>query len=230
MHILFIDDDPTQRTLIGGWLKGEGYTFEAFETQKDFINALSKSRFDLLLVDWVLPVGSGAEIVQWVRKNLGWQIPMIVLTAHDEQSSVVSALRAGADDFVVKRSKPGELVARINTVLRHIKPSPLPTISLSFFEADLTQQRFRINGELVQLTQKEFDLAAYLLQHPDKLLSRDHLLQKIWGMDADADTRTVDTHISRLRKKILLDGTYGWSLAPIYGFGYRLEKSTPSSP
>jgi two-component system response regulator RegX3 len=230
MHILFIDDDPLQQKLIGAWLKEGGHSFEAFDTQASFLQALPTGRFDLLLVDWLLPVGSGAEIVGWVRKNLGWKVPLMVLTAHEDEETVVSALQAGADDYVLKRAKPAELMARINTVLRHVNPSALPTVSLSVYQVDLVQQRLMVDKSLVSLTQKEFDLAAYLLQNPDKLLSRDHLLQKIWGMDNEADTRTVDTHISRLRKKLQLDGTHGWGLSPIYGFGYRLEPKALATP
>lgn len=228
MHILFIDDEPIQRQIISSWLQHGGHTFEAYDTQERFIAALPQSRFDLLIVDWMLDDGSGAEVVEWVRKNLGWRVPLIVLTAQDDEATVVTALQAGADDYVVKRTKPDELMARINTVLRHVKPSALPSLSMGDYEVDILQQRLKVNHELVSLTQKEFDLAAYLLQNPDKLLSRDHLLQKIWGVESEADTRTVDTHISRLRKKLWLDGTYGWGLASIYGFGYRLETMSPS--
>ena len=225
MHILLVDDNDQQREMIGLWLTSGGHTFDASATQTAFLERLSQTRGDLLLVDWSLPDGSGAEILQWVRSNLGWDTPAMVLTANEEEETVVEALRAGADDYVSKKVKPKELLARITAVTRRVTPVALTLTRLDVYEADTVQQRLSVNQEAIALTQKEFDLATYLLQNPDKLLSRDHLLNAIWGLNTDVDTRTVDTHISRLRKKLMLDGTHGWRLAPIYGYGYRLQRA-----
>jgi two-component system, OmpR family, response regulator RegX3 len=225
MHILLVDDNDQQRDLIGLWLTSGGHTFDASATQAAFLERLSQTRGDLLLIDWSLPDGSGAEILQWVRSKIGWEIPTMVLTANEEEETVVEALRAGADDYVSKKVKPKELLARIAAVTRRVTPVALTVTRLDVYEADTVQQRLSVNQETIALTQKEFDLAVYLLQNPDKLLSRDHLLNAIWGLNTDVDTRTVDTHISRLRKKLMLDGTHGWRLAPIYGYGYRLQRA-----
>ena len=225
MHILLVDDNDQQREMIGLWLTSGGHTFDASATQTAFLERLSQTRGDLLLVDWSLPDGSGAEILQWVRSNMGWDTPAMVLTANEEEETVVEALRAGADDYVSKKVKPKELLARITAVTRRVTPVALTLTRLDVYEADTVQQRLSVNQEAIALTQKEFDLATYLLQNPDKLLSRDHLLNAIWGLNTDVDTRTVDTHISRLRKKLMLDGTHGWRLAPIYGYGYRLQRA-----
>jgi two-component system, OmpR family, response regulator RegX3 len=225
MHILLVDDNDQQRDLIGLWLTSGGHTFDASATQAAFLDRLSQTRGDLLLIDWSLPDGSGAEILQWVRSKIGWEIPTMVLTANEEEETVVEALRAGADDYVSKKVKPKELLARIAAVTRRVTPVALTVTRLDVYEADTVQQRLSVNQETIALTQKEFDLAVYLLQNPDKLLSRDHLLNAIWGLNTDVDTRTVDTHISRLRKKLMLDGTHGWRLAPIYGYGYRLQRA-----
>lgn len=225
MHILLVDDNALQREMIGLWLSSGGHSFDASDTQASFLDKLTQTRGDLLMVDWSLPDGNGAEIVRWVRQNLGWEVPVMVLTANEDEETVVQALQAGADDYVVKRVKPRELMARIEAVTRRIKPVARTVTRLGVYEADTAAQRLLVNQEVVTLTQKEFDLAVYLLQNPDKLLSRDHLLNGIWGLNTDVDTRTVDTHASRLRKKLMLDGSHGWRLAPIYGFGYRLERS-----
>jgi two-component system, OmpR family, response regulator RegX3 len=225
MHILLVDDNDQQRDLIGLWLTSGGHTFDASATQAAFLDRLSQTRGDLLLIDWSLPDGSGAEILQWVRSKIGWEIPTMVLTANEEEETVVEALRAGADDYVSKKVKPKELLARIAAVTRRVTPVALTVTRLDVYEADTVQQRLSVNQATIALTQKEFDLAVYLLQNPDKLLSRDHLLNAIWGLNTDVDTRTVDTHISRLRKKLMLDGTHGWRLAPIYGYGYRLQRA-----
>lgn len=225
MHILLVDDNTLQREMIGSWLTSGGHTFDASATQAAFLERLTQTRGDLLLIDWSLPDGSGSEILKWVRTNMGWEIPAMVLTANDDEETVVEALSAGADDYVAKKVKPSELNARIAAVARRIKPIALTVTRLDAYEADTVQQRLSVNQENIALTQKEFDLATYLLQNPDKLLSRDHLLNAIWGLNTDVDTRTVDTHVSRLRKKLMLDGTHGWRLAPIYGYGYRLQRS-----
>lgn len=225
MHILLVDDNDMQREMIGLWLASGGHTFDASATQTEFLQRLLQTRGDLLLVDWSLPDGSGADILQWVRKNKGWDTPAIVLTANEDEDTVIEALRAGADDFVTKKVGPKQLLARIEAVTRRITPVALTVTRLDVYEADTVQQRLSVNREDVTLTQKEFDLAVYLLQNPDKLLSRDHLLNGVWGLNTDVDTRTVDTHVSRLRKKLMLDGTHGWRLAPIYGYGYRLQRA-----
>lgn len=179
----------------------------------------------------MLPDGTGADLLQWVRSQLGWELPVLVLTARDDEQTVVTALQAGADDYVVKPPKPLELAARLAALGRRVRSAgALPLLRLGAFEIDIQRQQLSLDGEPQTLTQKEFDLAAYLFQNPGKLLSRDHLLNKIWGIHADVDTRTVDTHVSRLRKKLGLDGSRGWKMVPVYGVGYRFERVDTEAP
>ncbi len=224
MHIAILEDDPDQRALLELWVSSGQHTSRGFGMAAEFIEGAKKERFDLLLIDWMLPDGTGADVLQWVRQNLGWDIPVVVVTARDDEATVVSALKMGADDYVVKPPKPMELLARLENVARRIKPGGLPVLRLGSFEVDVTRHRLTLDGNAITLTQKEFDLSVYLFQNPGKLLSRDHLLNKIWGLNTEVDTRTVDTHISRLRKKLLLDGSKGWKLTPIYGYGYRFDR------
>lgn len=224
MHIGIAEDDPDQAALLSLWLKDAAHSERTFGTAADYLEALKRDRYDLLLIDWMLPDGTGAELIQWVRANLGWEIPVLVVTSRDDEATVVAALQAGADDYVVKPPKPLELLARVAALGRRVRSGGLPVLRLGAFEIDIQRQRLVLDGAAVALTQKEFDLSAYLFQNPGKLLSRDHLLNKIWGINADVDTRTVDTHISRLRKKLGLDGSKGWKLVPVYGVGYRFER------
>jgi two-component system response regulator RegX3 len=234
MHIGIAEDDPDQLDLLRLWLEGpgHGHSVRGFGTTAEYIAALKKERFDLLMIDWVLPDGTGADLLAWVRGNLGWDIPVLVVTARDDEATVVAALQAGADDYVVKPPKPLELLARVAALGRRVKAGGLPVLRLGAFEIDIQRQRLSMDGEPVTLTQKEFDLTVYLFQSPGKLLSRDHLLNKIWGINAEVDTRTVDTHVSRLRKKLGLDGSRGWKLVPVYGVGYRFERldGAPAAP
>jgi two-component system response regulator RegX3 len=224
MHIGLAEDDPEQLALLSLWLTDAKHTVQGYGTRADFIAALGKERFDLLLVDWMLPDGTGADVLQWTRSNLGWELPILVLTIRDDEQTVVTALQAGADDYVVKPAKPLELLARVAALGRRMQRGALPVLRLGAFEIDIQRQRLALDGEPMAMTQKEFDLSVYLFQNPGKLLSRDHLLNKIWGLNTEVDTRTVDTHISRLRKKLGLDGSKGWKLVPVYGVGYRFER------
>ena len=225
MHIGIAEDDPDQLNLLRLWLEGAQHTVTDRGTVAQYIDVLKRERFELLLIDWMLPDGTGAELLQWTRSNLGWELPILVLTARDDEATVVAALQAGADDYVVKPAKPMELLARVAALGRRVRGGALPVLRLGAFEIDIQRQRLLVDGAAIVLTQKEFDLSAYLFQNPGKLLSRDHLLNKIWGINADIDTRTVDTHISRLRKKLGLDGSKGWKLVPVYGVGYRFERT-----
>lgn len=224
MHIAILEDDSDQRDLLELWLGSGKHTSRSFGMAAEFIEGVKKERFDLLLIDWMLPDGTGGDVLQWVRENLGWDIPVIVVTARDDEATVVSALKMGADDYVVKPPKPMELLARLENVARRVKPGGLPVLRLGSFEVDVARHRLSLDGNSITLTQKEFDLSVYLFHNPGKLLSRDHLLNKIWGLNTDVDTRTVDTHVSRLRKKLSLDGSKGWKLTPIYGYGYRFDR------
>jgi DNA-binding response OmpR family regulator len=125
---------------------------------------------------------------------------------------------------VVKPPQPAALLARIGAVGRRVRQGGLPVLRMGAYEVDVQRHRVTVQGEPITLTQKEFDLTAYLFQSPGKLLSRDHLLNKVWGFNADVDTRTVDTHVSRLRKKLTLDGSLGWRMVPVYGYGYRFDR------
>lgn len=224
MHIGIAEDDPDQADLLVFWLAGGQHTCRVFPSAAGFLDGLKKESFDLLLIDWMLPDGNGGELLVWVRANLGWDVPVIMVTARDDEETVCTALRAGADDYVVKPPQPAALLARIGAVGRRVRQGGLPVLRMGAYEVDIQRHRVTVQGEPITLTQKEFDLTAYLFQSPGKLLSRDHLLNKVWGLNADVDTRTVDTHVSRLRKKLTLDGSLGWRMVPVYGYGYRFDR------
>lgn len=230
MHIALVEDDIEQQQLLCLWLSSGGHTCSAYGSVAGVLEALRLERFDLLIIDWMLPDGTGESVLGWVRQNLGWDLPVIVVTAREEEAIVVSALRAGADDYVVKPPKPMELLARLQALARRAKVTGLPVLRMGSYEIDVSQHRMSVDHVPVSMTQKEFDLCVYLFQNPGKLMSRDHLLNKIWGLNADVDTRTVDTHISRLRKKLLLDGSKGWRLVPVYGYGYRFDRVDATTP
>ncbi|MFZ4288948.1 response regulator transcription factor [Variovorax sp. HJSM1_2] len=224
MHIGVLEDDPSQCELLLALLEDGQHTARGFGFAETFRDGIQRETFDLLLVDWNLPDGTGGEVIEWVRANVGWHLPVVVVTAEEEEQTVVDALKAGADDYIVKPPKPLELLARVNSALRRSRPNALEILRVGDYEVDIQRERLSVSGTPVTMTQKEFDLAVLLFQSIGKILSRDHLLDKVWGRSADVDTRTVDTHVSRLRRKLSLDGSRGWKLSPVYGFGYRFDR------
>ncbi|WP_176049708.1 response regulator transcription factor [Burkholderia sp. BCC1644] len=221
MLIAVLEDDQDQRDLLMLWLEQGGHRARGFGTAQALFDGIKQDPFNLYVVDWGLPDASGGEVIQWIRNHLGWEVPVIVLTVRDDEQTVLAALKAGADDYVVKPARAAELLARIGAVARRYGVGSVVPMQLGVYTIDIQRMSLSMSGGPVELTQKEFDLAVYMFQNPGKLLSRDHLLNRIWGVNADVDTRTIDTHVSRLRKKLLLDGTHGWKVAPVYGFGYR---------
>jgi len=224
MHIGVLEDDPSQRELILLLLEEGRHTSRGFGLAQAFREGLKRETFDLVLVDWVLPDGTGGEVIEWIRANIGWHLPVIVVTAQEDEETVVAALQAGADDYIVKPPKPLELLARVSSALRRARPNTLAILRVGDYEIDIKRERVSLGGEPITMTQKEFDLSVVMFQNLGKILSRDFLLDKVWGKTTDVDARTVDTHVSRLRRKLTLDGSRGWKLAPVYGFGYRFDR------
>ena len=226
MRIGVLEDDATQIALYKLWLGTTQHQPVYYGTVADFMAALRTEKFDLLLIDRQLPDGNGESVLKWVRENLGWDLPVIFVTANDNESDIVSALRAGADDYVVKPAKFLELIARLEGLARRSKAVPPSQLKLGAYEINQQNREIRLNGKAVELTQKEYELACYLFQNPARLLSRVHLLEALWGLQAEIDTRTVDTHVSRLRHKLKIVPENGWEIISIYGYGYRMEAAT----
>ena len=222
MRIAVLEDDLAQQELYRLWLGTAQHTCTYFGTSKSFIEALGKAAYDLLIIDWMLPDSSGELALRWIRENIGWHIPVIFITSKDSELDIVTALRSGADDYLVKPAKCLELLARIESLARRMVPPSVQQIGVYEINQDLRQ--IRLHGKEVELTQKEFELACFLFQNHGKLLSRVHLLEKLWCLNADVDTRTVDTHMSRIRRKLAINPENGWQIIPVYGYGYRIER------
>ena len=227
MRIGVLEDDELLQRVYEAWFGSAQHSCTCYGTVKEFLESLSENSFELLIIDWMLPDGTGYAALKWIRANMGWDIPVIFVTARNDEIDIVSALRAGADDYVVKPASYLELLARIESLERRKKPPTL--LQLGAYEINQDLRQIRVNKKEVELTQKEFDLACYLFQHKDELLSRVRLLEKVWGLNADVDTRTVDTHISRVRRKLAITPENGWEIIPVYGFGYRVERIDAAS-
>ncbi len=223
MRLGILEDDAVQASIYKLLFSNVPYQHEIFGTVSEFLEALKHEQFDLLLIDWILPDGTAEDALKWVRANLGWHIPVICVTSCNDESDVVNALNLGADDYFVKSSKHFELLARIQSLSRRSLSGRQEVLHFGPYEIHQSNQEIIVSGKKAGLTQKEFELACYLFKNPDRLLSRIDLLKNIWGMMADVDTRTVDTHISRIRRKLDLTSSQNeWDILTVYGYGYRL--------
>ena len=227
MRIALLEDDKEQADLVKLWLEKAEHSCHVSGRGKDFIRKISRESFDLYMLDWEIPDISGIEVVEWIRNNIKERVPVLFVTAHDTEADIVTALEKGADDYMIKPMKQAEMLARINALIRRSKPKATAGETLDFgaYQIDTANRRISVNGEDIPLTAKEYELALFLFKEHGKPLSRGHLLESIWGKDADhQDTRTVDSHISRIRKKLALQEENGWRLTSIHQYGYRLER------
>lgn len=227
MRIALLEDDVSLGQLISAWLEDEGYECELFENGESLLAAIQEGSYDILMLDWVLPGMSGAEVLDWVRDNQGWNTPVLFVTQKDSQEDIVSALKRGADDYMVKPVQRAELIARIEALARRLQPASrtVKNIEVGPYRLDMETRTLFCTGDAVTLTQKEFELSAFFFKHAGEILERNRIMETVWATSAELKTRTVDIHISRLRKKLGLNGEHGWRLVGIYNHGYRLEKA-----
>jgi DNA-binding response OmpR family regulator len=222
MNVAILDDDPYQRQLLSMLVETGGHQATGFGSGPELLEAMEKRTFDLMLLDWMMPEMTGEHVLKVLRARPGADLPVIVVTSRDGEGDVVTALRQGADDYIVKPAKGMELLARMEALTRRSRAGRGVPIRAGRYEIDMGRRAVMLDGREVALTLKEFDLAAHLFQNPGTLVTRARLLESVWAMSAEVDTRTVDTHASRVRRKMKLDGGAGWTLQSVYGFGYRL--------
>ncbi|MBI3561922.1 MAG: response regulator transcription factor [Gammaproteobacteria bacterium] len=235
MRIALVDDDFHLAQIITLWLKARGYAVMHFISGLDFTNALRKDSFDLYILDWVMPDMDGEAVLKWLIEQNDHTTPVIFVTQRDSEEDVARILNLGADDYITKPIREKELLARIAAVTRRSHtPATLQREILEYppFRVNTTAHIVTKDNETLKLTQKEYELVAFLFKNAGRLLSRGHILSAVWGHGTDFTTRTVDTHISRVRKKLELTPESGWRLSAIYHQGYRLEpvdkdESTP---
>lgn len=226
MQIAVLEDDSDQADLVCLWLKEAGHECRSFATGKAFTEAVSDNGFDLLMLDWMLPDTNGLEVLEWARAHISWPIPVLFVTQRDSEEDIVAALEGGADDYMTKPVKQREMVARITALQRRSAgQDPRRTVrSYGSYTVDTDARTITNNGQRIDLTQKEYELAVFLFNHLGSVMSRPYILEQVWGRSGDINTRTVDTHISRIRKKLDLTPANGWRLSAIYQYGYRLER------
>ncbi len=225
--VLVADDDEKIRELLELYLTKEGFAVIQAADGAEAILKAQQLKPDLIVLDIMMPVLDGMEVCRQVRKFS--QVPVIMLTARTEDEDRILGLELGADDYLAKPFNPRELVARVKAVLRRMAHSGEEMASkdaiLTFAQLTINRQEYAAtsSGHTVQLTAKEMDLLWHLASHPGRVFSREQLLESIWGYEYFGDTRTVDTHIKRIRQKLEVQDDSAWDIKTVWGVGYKFE-------
>lgn len=222
-HVLVVEDEPAQREVLAYNLEAEGFDVAKAESGDDALMLVDETPPDVIILDWMLPGVSGIEICRRLKSNAETRkIPVIMLTARSEEADRVRGLETGADDYVIKPYSVIELMARVRTQLRRVRPASIGE-RLEFADILLDAETHRVTrgGEAIKLGPTEFRLLSTFMEKPGRVWSREQLLDRVWGRDIYVDTRTVDVHIGRLRKALCQHGGED-PVRTVRGAGYAL--------
>ena len=222
-RVLIVDDDPNINQLIKLYLEKEGFETETATRGDDALNLFKKNPPHIVLLDLMLPGMDGWQVCREIRKIS--TIPIIMLTAKDETFDKVLGLELGADDYMTKPFDPKELIARIKAVIRRTQSVVAPEREIAFPNLVINMSTYLVtyNGKDIEMPPKEIELLYFLASHPNKVFTRDQLLEQVWGFDYFGDSRTVDVHIKRIREKLTGCEEYGWHIQTIWSVGYKFE-------
>jgi two-component system response regulator RegX3 len=226
-RILIVEDEPSFSDPLSYTLRKEGYEVAVAETGTDGLRIFSAHGADLVLLDLMLPGMSGTEVCREIRRTSN--VPVIMLTAKDDEFDKVLGLELGADDYVTKPYSSRELLARIKAVLRRRQepdePEEPATLQAGGIEMDVDRHVVTVRGQEVSLPLKEFELLELLLRNADRVLTRGQLIDRVWGADYVGDTKTLDVHVKRLRAKVEPDARHPVHLVTVRGLGYKFESA-----
>ena len=222
--ILVVEDEPNQVELIEFNLNSEGYEVVVARDGEGALNLAEEENPDLILLDWMLPKVSGIEVCRQLRRSkMTREIPIVMLTARSEESDKIRGLDIGADDYITKPYSIKELLARVRAAMRRPSASVISDqLIVGKIVVDLQKHIVAIDGLQVNLGPTEYRLLVTLMQSPERVFSREQLLDHVWGISANVDTRTVDVHVGRLRKVIEV-GANKNIIRTVRGFGYALK-------
>ena len=226
--VLVVDDEPTILEVVGRYMERAGYETLSAADGPEALRQAQLHDPDLVVLDVMLPGIDGIEVMRQLHERPGPPVAVILLTARGEESDRLVGLRRGADDYVVKPFSPAELVARVDAVMRRVSPAgggeeEEPPIEHGPLRVEPATRRVFLDGEELMLTQREFDLLAYLAARPGRVFSRDQLMEAVWDYPFFTDTSTVTVHIRRLRAKLDDDPSEPRFIETVWGVGYRLK-------
>lgn len=226
MHVLIVEDDAVQAEAIAEALRPLGHQITCLKDGEQAIRLLRTQMVDVAVLDWQLPRRTGLEVLRWTRANIGSEPAVLFVTSKVLEDDIVQALEAGADDYIVKPFRVAELTARVSVMLRRIRREMGATdiVRLGEYTVDPNLRTVMLRDQKVDLTAKEFDLIAFLFSNVGKLLSREVMAMSAWGRELSVASRTLDTHIYRIRQKLFLNPENGVRLSSIYTHGYRLDE------
>jgi phosphate regulon transcriptional regulator PhoB len=223
-RVLIVEDEPDIRDLVVHHLKREGYQVSAASSGEEALRQVQAAPPDLVLLDLMMPAMDGLEVCRRLRQDPATaSLPIVMLTAKGDEVDRVLGLEIGADDYIVKPFSPKELLARVRAVLRRSRPAPgAAPLRVGALVMDLGTHTVSVGGEVLALTPKEFDLLRALVEARGRVLSREFLLDRVWGYSraSEIESRTVDVHIRRLRVKL---GPEGRRILTVKSVGYRLD-------
>jgi len=224
LNILVVEDEDAIREMLMMVLEQADFHILAAVSAEEALKVLAENRVDLLLLDWMLPGISGVELAKRLKREPGYKdLPIILLTARGEEEDKIRGLEIGADDYVTKPFSPKELIARIKAVMRRSgKLGESGQLSIGDLMLDAEQHRLTIAGKSLDVSPTEFRLMQFFMSNPDKVFSRTHLLDQVWGRSVYIEERTVDVHIRRLRK-LLAEFGREELIQTVRGFGYRFS-------
>jgi DNA-binding response OmpR family regulator len=226
MRVAIAEADASQARLLNHYLRRGGHHGHHFDCGGAMIHALNRNSFDALVLDWNLRDISGLEVLRRIRGSEQPSVPILVSGARGGEEDVVSALRQGADDYMIKPVRCLEFIARLETIARRDKrrAEQPEVLKLDVYHVDCASHTLMRDGHPVDLTAKDFDLSVLFLRNVGQLLSRGHICERVWGRSEAVTWRTLDTHVSRVRHKLRFLPENGWRLVAKYGYGYRLQQ------
>lgn len=223
-QMLIADDNQAIIDILTAFATKDGWQVTAVNDGDAALAAGRTGRFDVILLDVMLPKRDGFSVCRALRTAL--DVPILMITARGEDYDRIMGLDTGADDYIVKPFSAAEVMARVRAVLRRLERSAAPaarTLTRGSLTLLLDEERVLIAGQAIILTKKEFDILCLLAENKSRVFSRDHLLESLWGYDYEGDTRTVDTHIKRLRAKLAKALHPDWEIRTVWGVGYAFE-------
>ena len=223
LKLLLVEDSPMIIRGLQYTLEQAGYEVVVCMSKRMADDRLQKMQFDIAILDVNLPDGSGFDLCKQLKDET--DIPVIFLTARDEESDVVMGLELGADDYITKPFEGKELVARVKAVLRRASPGESEKDTLSFPGLTISLEKYEVHyqGKLLEMPPKELEVLYFLAAHQNRVFTREQLLEQVWGFDFFGDSRTVDVHIKRLREKLQDSEALGWTIRTVWGVGYKFE-------